>query len=181
MSHTSALRTIGMIGGIGLGVVAAVGFAAGSAAAAGEVYWYDTNADGVDDAIGIDANGDGRTDVEAHDTNQDGRCELLILDPGFDGYFEVAAHDVDGDGVVDDVQIDSDLDGFLDVTFAADPRLVEFNSTVWTVGAPSTPGFLVTLMNTMTSFTGQAVWSSDTDHDGTVDGMDASPLDPYVA
>ncbi len=61
-----------------------------------------------------DTNGDGVGDVGQADTNGNGLADSYQFDGNLDGYAETLAQDTNEDGRIDNIQTDSNLDGVVD-------------------------------------------------------------------
>lgn len=87
----------------------------------------DLNGDGVNDAVLIDADGDGLAETTVShnpsggfdvvsDTDGDGIYDTAELDNDGDGMADTFQYDTNADGVIDVVDVDVDADGFIDVS-----------------------------------------------------------------
>ena len=68
----------------------------------------------MSDMFFTDTNGDGVGDMGQADTNGNGVADSYQTDTNFDGYAETLAQDTNENGLIDNVQIDTDLDGVVD-------------------------------------------------------------------
>ncbi|MCA2216646.1 hypothetical protein [Jidongwangia harbinensis] len=87
-----------------------------------------------------DTNGDGVGDVGQADTNGNGVADSFQVDANFDGYAEILSQDVDENGLIDNIQIDTNLDGVVD-TAGVD---VNGDTVLDLVANPATGGQFVT-------------------------------------
>ena len=62
---------------------------------------WDTNGDGVTDAVTIDADGDGVAEGFGWDADENGAYETVASDPNEDGTYDAVGYDVNQDGTVD--------------------------------------------------------------------------------
>jgi len=146
------------------GLIAAGALGAGSAAAAATTW---------------DLDGDGYAETMTTDADGDGSFEAVNFDLDRDGYYETLVADSDLDGVVDTVGFDTDRDGYTDLVFPLTSPSVGPHPSLGTVSAATDPGFLPSLMNTMTVFTSQPAWATgDYDGDGWPNDLDYHPVDP---
>jgi hypothetical protein len=90
----------------------------------------DLDFDGIADSFGTDVNGDGLLDMVGVDSNQDGIFETFGADTDGDSILDVWGVDVDGNGTYDLLGGDMDGDGVMDA-FAGD---LDLNGTFETVG-----------------------------------------------
>ena len=63
---------------------------------------FDSDGDGVDDAVAYDSDGDGAYDTVELDSDGNGVLDTIVIDEDGDGYADVIGIDVDEDGVVDE-------------------------------------------------------------------------------
>lgn len=72
---------------------------------------FDSDGDGIEDALGVDLDGDGTLDAVLLDTNQDGIADTTLLDTDGDGIMDTSWLDTNRDGIIDQCRIERDTDG----------------------------------------------------------------------
>lgn len=90
--------------------------------------YFDTNGDGVPDAMGIDTNGDGVVDTVYMDTNGDGQFDMVGHDSTGTGTFDVVGEYNASTGNMDTVKMDTDGDGFYDTQVHVDTATGQYDN-----------------------------------------------------
>ena len=148
---------------------------------------FDTDGDGLADAIRFDADGDGFEESAALDTNRNGLYDTILVDRAGTGFADVVAVDDNEDGVLDRALVDQDGDRVLETAVSlntgvpdandngVDDRVEQMGAVVGGAGRPDgLPGLLITLAE----HSEQATFGTpDSDGDGYNDEQDARPYD----
>ena len=74
----------------------------------------DLNGDGVSDLVGLLYGTEGSPDMMAVDLDNDGMIDMFAADVDGDGAFDAVFFDTDGDGMFDSALLDTDLSGSFD-------------------------------------------------------------------